>query len=218
MTMSWSITETQANVMKAVRGAYLPWGLAQDAARATSWLERHDLPGLNAIAGLVARNDGRSAQELSPENFANSPWAAPSGALCPLICGAYLSDCAATGNHQINIEFAEIAYPLLLVPFAAIAATKENPVAICWEGFEIICAGDAAVMKSGESPTNPPLVKWVKISPSQWQEENPVATKTRANPSAETADILARFAHRTYVPATEASRLQGAGSGLNDND
>ena len=30
--------------------------------------------------------------------------------------------------------------------------------------------------------------------------------------------ILTNFAHKTYAPATEASRLAGAGAGLNDND
>jgi hypothetical protein len=29
---------------------------------------------------------------------------------------------------------------------------------------------------------------------------------------------LTRFAHNTYAPATEASRLAGAGAGLSDND
>jgi len=30
--------------------------------------------------------------------------------------------------------------------------------------------------------------------------------------------VLTRFAHNTYAPATEASRLAGAGAGLSDND
>lgn len=29
---------------------------------------------------------------------------------------------------------------------------------------------------------------------------------------------LMQFAHRTYVPATERSRLEGAGAGMIDND
>jgi len=31
-------------------------------------------------------------------------------------------------------------------------------------------------------------------------------------------DVLIRFAARTYAPATEASRLSGAGAGTTDND
>ena len=31
-------------------------------------------------------------------------------------------------------------------------------------------------------------------------------------------EALSAFAHRTYVPASESSRLKGAGAGLTDND
>ena len=43
-------------------------------------------------------------------------------------------------------------------------------------------------------------------------------TWTRADFDAATWDRLDRFARRTYAPATEASRLKGAGAGLTDND
>ncbi|MFV1875593.1 hypothetical protein [Nioella sp.] len=36
--------------------------------------------------------------------------------------------------------------------------------------------------------------------------------------SANTVAALNAFAHRTYAPATEESRLAGAGAGLTDND
>jgi len=41
---------------------------------------------------------------------------------------------------------------------------------------------------------------------------------TRATPDAEHWATLNRFAHHTYAPASEASRLLGAGAGLSDND
>ena len=41
---------------------------------------------------------------------------------------------------------------------------------------------------------------------------------TRATPDPVCWDTLNRFAHRTYAPATEESRLLGAGAGLSDND
>ena len=40
----------------------------------------------------------------------------------------------------------------------------------------------------------------------------------RADVDANTLATLNAFAHRTYAPATEASRLKGAGAGLSDND
>jgi len=37
-------------------------------------------------------------------------------------------------------------------------------------------------------------------------------------PDAEAWAALGQFAHRTYAPATDASRLKGAGGSLNDSD
>ena len=47
----------------------------------------------------------------------------------------------------------------------------------------------------------------------------PVTTASRvpANAAPHIA-VLTRFASRTYAPATEASRLAGAGAGTSDND
>ena len=42
--------------------------------------------------------------------------------------------------------------------------------------------------------------------------------RDRADLPAHTYAALDRFAQRTYAPATEASRLAGAGAGLTDND
>ena len=40
----------------------------------------------------------------------------------------------------------------------------------------------------------------------------------RADPDPNDWAALLAFAHRTYAPATEESRLRGAGAGLSDND
>jgi hypothetical protein len=41
---------------------------------------------------------------------------------------------------------------------------------------------------------------------------------TRATPNPKAWDILTRFAHRTYAPATEESRRLGAGDTQSDAD
>jgi hypothetical protein len=40
----------------------------------------------------------------------------------------------------------------------------------------------------------------------------------RAQVSPESWARLSGFAHRTFAPATEESRMRGAGAGLSDND
>ena len=48
--------------------------------------------------------------------------------------------------------------------------------------------------------------------------ETPRAPMSRATPAPEVWAALNAFAERTYAPASEASRLMGAGAGTNDND
>lgn len=49
--------------------------------------------------------------------------------------------------------------------------------------------------------------------------EDAPATQTRAQLTRDVMRVLNRYASRTYAPATEASRLSGAGTGgLTDND
>jgi len=46
----------------------------------------------------------------------------------------------------------------------------------------------------------------------------PLAPQSRAVIDVKTRTCLEEFAQRTFAPATEASRLAGAGAGLSDND
>lgn len=68
-------------------------------------------------------------------------------------------------------------------------------------------AGDAALSKQGRDfvmvrvvpPAQKPAIGAIEISDKIWS-------------------VLSEYAAKTYVPATEASRLAGAGAGLTDND
>lgn len=46
----------------------------------------------------------------------------------------------------------------------------------------------------------------------------PAVVPARLGASGALMDALSALAHKTYVPATDASRLAGAGAGLTDND
>lgn len=52
--MSYSIGEIAALSRRAVRGAGYPWGIADEAAWAVSWLQRAGLPGADALASGLA--------------------------------------------------------------------------------------------------------------------------------------------------------------------
>ena len=101
--MSWSLGETSALAIKAVRGAGEPWGVAQEAGWAVRWLARAGMPGVSALARAIEANDLsdlRAGIELSDRGKVGSAISISVDALLVL---PFLSRCVPAGQAW-NIE------------------------------------------------------------------------------------------------------------------
>ena len=202
--MSWSLGETAALALKATRGVGFSWGLAEEAAGAVTWLHERGLPGAAALCsylGAVAESSEiGTARETS----------------CPLLTGSALSDGtiaspAATGR---TLDLGRIRSPLLLLPFVA-----SLPPGTLW-----LEAG--GIGKESKWPSDSWQSQWLRgdavcqIVLGKTPQIDPAGTHQMRTPDPFGCCIqrLTHFAHRTYAPATSASRLSGAGAGLTDND
>ena len=190
--MTWSLSEAQALAVKAARGAGYPWGLAEEAGFALRWLSAHGLPGPEVLAELFE---------------SGCIGATPCGR-CPLAQGAAIADLGATTDEAVTVR-----YPLLMVPFAA---GLMRPVTVQWEGASVSVV-EAGVMVQGRALLAPEGLCTITSRPAEAGE--PAQPLSRIPTTAGGAlDILTELAARTYAPATEASRLAGAGAGTTDND
>lgn len=190
--MTWSLNEIETLCRKATRGAGYSWGLAEDAGRAVRWLEAHGYLGAQALAALLQVVDGANHSEMTPAVGAVWQGKAP---LCPVITGAALAD------HTFLLEQGPITlgrtrFPLLLLPYGAMAETVFD---IHWDG----ALGTTEAMN---------------VTCTLTKSRPPLATATRSSIPPGLFSQLDAFAQRTYAPATEASRIKGAGAGLTDND
>ncbi len=155
--MNLSLSEFQALVRKAFRGAGYPWGLAEDGAAAARTLAECGEDAGAAVARLLDAVEGRELAELMPDDN----WVAPGGTACPICVGACLRDLGLP-----DVELGPVFEPTLLLP---------------------------------EAPRPEDRHDRVDLDPA-------------------TLDTLEGWAHNTYAPDTEASRIAGAGAGLTDND
>lgn len=210
--MNLSLNEVETTAKKAARGAGYPWGLAEDAAKATRWLCARGIEGCAELAALLQQMDGSDAEDWAPRTPGDM-WEAGGGMLCPLATGAAVADRAyELGTNAISIG--AIAAPILLIPFVATAAQQRKAiVSVTWSGFAASTDGDRLDV-SGAAGSS---AQHVTVS-AGGQIKQPMPRCTRADPQPEAWEILSGFAHRTYAPATEESRLLGAGAGLSDND
>lgn len=211
--MTWSLNEIEALSRKASRGAGYPWGLAEEAGRAVRWLEARGLPGAEALARHLREVDGQALPALAPD--ADS-WTAPGGAACPILAGTMLADGVA-GLDPGPITLPDLANPLLLLPFLSwMAMTRGRAIRAGMAATTVALSPDGALIAAAEIAA--PATSTVALLFAAEPEGRPVAEGLRSACSAETVAALDGFARRTYAPATEESRLAGAGAGLSDND
>jgi len=214
----FSLNEIEAMGKRAARGAGLPWGLAEEAGKATRWLASNDLPGPVLLLKTLVQNDARPTSEGAPVSV-DGVWRAPAGMLCPLVTGAALCDRASemAGGHAIILG--PTLQPLLLAPYLAMAAkTSQATFALNWDGFESIVDSDNISWADDQTIPAEDNGQTVRCS-----RTNRMNSRSRAPVSAlavetDVWDGLNRFALRTFAPATEESRIAGAGAGLADND
>ncbi|MFV1528377.1 MULTISPECIES: DUF3726 domain-containing protein [unclassified Phaeobacter] len=216
--MSHSLNEIEAMSKRAARGAGLSWGLAEEAAKGTRWLSSFGFPGTEMLADLLTMNDRIPSIDVSPVSLRAEVWHAPARRMSPLIAGAALSDCAVRLLERGKITMENVNFPLLAVPFMGGAALRlGRPVAAEWQGARLATDGKRLCMQGSSETLHSRLAERMVFSaPAEMTgQQEPVM---RASVSNASWDQLGKFAHRTFAPATEESRLRGAGAGLSDND
>lgn len=220
VTTACSLNEIQLYGLRAARAAGMSWGLAEEAGRAARWLAARGLPGAQLLTVSLLRNDGRAYLDIAPRS--SDVWQARSGALCPICTGSALADRLASFHGTLQLQ--ATTCPLLLLPFLDSPGRGGRQFVVTWNDatFVVGLAG-LGVCDTPADALQCELAQRVCISVDNGREiEHPLA------PAAGTIDLpddtwslLQSFAHRTYVPASEQSRVRGAGasgSSSGDND
>lgn len=198
-TITVSLNEIDAMARKAARGAGYPWGIAEEAGRAVRWLEARALPGLAAL--LRHLEDGAAWQTS------------------PLRAGATLSDRAQAiaGGEPFT---AAVGEPLILLPFAAAAAEISNrAIDLAWGHVRFRAVAGAATL-GGKAAAIATRSATVRAQAAAGALDGLPLRERIAGIVVDQAlwAGLDRFAVKTYVPASEASRQKGAGAGEGNID
>ena len=219
---NYSLSEVDALCRKASRGAGYSWGLAEESGKAVRWLTAFGLPGAEMLAELLQVVNGE-IERYAPK-FIEDQSRSNNYDQCPIFCGALISDQGNLLKQGGSQNFQSMLYPLMALPQAArIAEAFDLSVSIVFDDKEIVCTKEAISYSK--------LPNWeIKRSELMCRkheslEDASAGMSHSIYPSAlsrpiktEAIKVLEQFAHKTYVPATEASRLAGAGAGLSDND
>jgi hypothetical protein len=214
--VSLSLNEVENLVRKAARGAGLDPGRADDLAAASAVLASHGLPVCAIIYRALTGDPGQplmiaadGAQAICP---ATSAARAGSSALDLLL--------AKPPGFEVTLD--AVDEPLLIAALAVVAA---RPYA---SGFAVTAQRATLTIERDrrtdfaalENARSIPIVLR-RLDATAARPSRAMTPASRYDPEQVSDDGVAgleRLARMTYVPASDASRLKGAGAGLTDND
>lgn len=207
-----SSNELLAAAHKATTGAGYPTGIAEEVSRATVWLCHQGLDGVTAsLAGIEDAN-------VTPPRLLPGQLIAFGDARAAMH-GPSAIDLLVAGAAPDGIVMYDLDSPLLLVGLAGVAAASHSA------GFTLTDEdGKRCVLSpvgfDGDAHLTPAKVHLRATTPQDFTPEGKRESAGRAGIEVDDRlwSRLSEYAARTYVPATEQSRIAGAGAGLTDND
>ncbi len=222
-----TLNEMERTCQKALRGAGAPPGIDDEGGAAAAWLEARGIPALGGLLAAMAAWDG-DPSACHPER--SSARAFDAGGRSAVFAGPGLAGLAAIAEAPY-LEIAGLTEPRFLIPLAKTLCKDERSFFISWRHAGARIGADSGVALLGDWSAPPPGARRVRIGTECPDEELPL-TCGAAEVEARYRDSLSRglpvdenlwrklaaYAHRTLVPASAASRAQGAGSQSSDNE
>lgn len=238
-TVCCSFNEIESLSKLAARGCQYPWCVAKETGRAVRWLAEHDLPGALMLLQLLEQVDNKPLscrKPIASPDGKYTRWHANGQALCPVLAGLSLVDFSGVWCSEPQVLLDSVFSPGLILPFAAQASSLRNiELSISWKSCQVVCKNGQLLIREDDQAEFFPAMESSHASTVSIQCSDVFSPRTETAPSprkpllpfqhVERARIdavqlqaLGTYAARTYAPATESSRLSGAGAGVSDND
>ena len=217
-----SLNEIESLALKSVRGAGFYWGMAEEAARAARWLAARGLPWAGSLAAILEAN---AAGRLGGFAWSGTDVVSESAGLesCPIRGGACLCDFSAVLPRLV---LPRLCQPLWLLPFVDTTANLIGaPIGLLWSDDQMIVGPNGTIGVDAQSVQNLSMAPRADLTVELEIAEAdnlpmeiwPRRAAVCAVPESDWRR-LQHFERLTYVPASETSRLSGAGAGFKDSD
>ena len=207
----FSLNEISATLRKAAVGCGFDVGRAQDIAAAGVWLISSGRDGAGAV--LQAIEAGPQPINFDGENshFQNVHVAS---------CGLAAVDIV-QGSERFVVSFDPFDVPELLLGFVGVASrANDNDYTLAFgsKGGVLLCVEPDTSLDDFFGDKAAKMTLWTVRQGAVIAGDNQAHKDEGHRIDLETWVKLLDLAQKTYVPASEASRLSGAGAGLVDND
>jgi|TARA_B110000116_G_C16664334_1_gene503230 hypothetical protein len=201
-----SLSEIETAVKRASRAIGFSWGVAEEVGKCVRLLELFGLPGIKNVNQYFIDKKVKKFENLNLIIEKNLTASEP---FCPIILGVSFLDQIKTMESLKKIEFTNIAYPILFIPFLSRASEIiGKKIHIKFDQKEILLNLNVNIYSNILNQELKVIANNVEVqflenldnfTDSEWQN-------------------LYKLSENTFVEESESLKQGGAGAGLTDND
>ena len=201
-----SLSEIETAVKRASRAIGFSWGVAEEVGKCVRLLEFFGLPGIKNVNQYFIDKKVKKFETLNLIIEKNLTESEP---FCPIILGVSFIDQIKTMESLKKIEFTNIAYPILFIPFLSRASEIiGKKIHIKFDQKEILLNLNVNIYSNILNQELKVIANNVEVqflenldnfTDSEWQN-------------------LYKLSENTFVEESESLKQGGAGAGLTDND
>ena len=201
-----SLSEIETAVKRASRAIGFSWGVAEEVGKCVRLLEFFGLPGIKNVNQYFIDKKVKKFENLNLIIEKNLTASEP---FCPIILGVSFLDQIKTLESLKKIEFTNIAYPILFIPFLSRASEIiGKKIHIKFDQKEILLNLNVNIYSNIFNQEFKVIANNVEVqflenldnfTDSEWQN-------------------LYKLSENTFVEESESLKQGGAGAGLTDND
>ena len=201
-----SLSEIETAVKRASRAIGFSWGVAEEVGKSVRLLELFGLPGIKNVNQYFIDKKVKKFENLNLIIEKNLTVSKP---FCPIILGVSFLDQIKTMESLKKIEFTNIAYPILFLPFLSRASEIiGKKIHIKFDQKEILFNLNVNIYSNILNQEFKVIANNVEVkfldnldnfTDFEWQN-------------------LYKLSENTFVEESESLKQSGAGAGLTDND
>tara|TARA_A100001011_G_scaffold341980_1_gene375176 strand:- start:90 stop:698 length:609 start_codon:yes stop_codon:yes gene_type:complete len=200
-----SLSEIDLTVKRASKSMGFSWGISEEIGKNIRLLEMFGLSGLKNLNHYFKVYKDKKFQNISlisKSNFSKIPY-------CPIIAGVNFLDQVSILEELEQMEFKNIAYPILFIPF--LSRSSEiigKKILLKIDRMEILLNLNQSIFSNY---LNEDIIEiGDKIQITFLENKNTFNEKDWSE--------LYKLSEETFVKETEELKQKAAGAGLTDND
>tara|TARA_B100000965_G_scaffold128404_1_gene106913 strand:+ start:257 stop:868 length:612 start_codon:yes stop_codon:yes gene_type:complete len=201
-----SFSEIDTTTKRASKAIGFSWGIAEEVGKNIRNMELFGLPGVKNLNEYFKSYPNKQFQKISLISEKNISDKIP---YCPIILGVNFIDQIKVLENKKEINFKNIAYPMLFLPFVSRGSEligkkiflnfDENKFLLSFNQTIYTNASDQLIIEKTENLNLSFIENNNSFSESEWKE-------------------IYRLSEKTFVEEKDSLKEHSAGAGMTDND